>query len=159
MRKIVAVLLTAVAFMASCSTVDCPLNNVVYLKLSLNDGSGKFNDTLSIRTRRSDGTDTLLLNRLTNVGSAWLRVSYTQDRDIYFLTRTDTQLRSINDTLVVEKRDMPHFESVECAPIYFHEITGLSCTHHSIDSVVLSNPRVDYDTTRTNITLHFKVLD
>ena len=38
MRKIIPIILFAIATMVSCSTLDCPLNNTVYTKYKL-DGN------------------------------------------------------------------------------------------------------------------------
>jgi len=159
MRKIVPVLLTCLLIMAACSSIDCPLNNVVYMKIALTDGSGYLGDTLSISTIRTDGTDTLLVNRLTGAGSTWVPMSYAQESDVLILNRWDTLGNTSTDTLRIAKSNLPHFESVECTPIYFHEIGSVSSTLNGLDSAVLTKNMVDYDTTRTNITLYFKALD
>jgi hypothetical protein len=152
------VVLTCVLFMAACSSIDCPLNNIVYMKLSLDDGSGMLTDTLTISTVRSDGSDTVLVNRLVQAASAWVPVSYAQEADVLVLLRTDTLGNMTIDTLRVAKSNLPHFESVDCSPIYFHEISSLNSTHNGLDSAAISKHTIDYDTTQTHIKLYFKAL-
>jgi hypothetical protein len=45
----------------------------------------------------------------------------------------------------VKKEDFPHFESVDCNASFFHRLTDVRHTRHYIDSIVISNPSVDYD--------------
>ena len=69
MRKLLAFL--GVALIVSCSSVDCPVYNMVatnYRCYNSNGDSLKLTDTLSVYSQRRDGTDTLLLNRF--VGKA-----------------------------------------------------------------------------------------
>ena len=75
--------------------------------------------------------------------------------DSFFIALKDTLLRETLDTLVVSKQDLPHFESPECAPAYFHKITAVSCTHHGIDSVAINYPDVNYDTSKKHLYIYF----
>ena len=60
------------------------------------------------------------------------------------------------DTITVTKEDRPHFESVDCSPLYFHTITAINTTNNAIDSVVIINPDVSYDTSKKHIYIYFK---
>ena len=60
------------------------------------------------------------------------------------------------DTVTVTKENHPHFESVDCSPAYFHTITAVSTTHNAIDSVVIKNPDVNYDTSKKHFYIYFK---
>ena len=160
MRRIAQRLLPVVLLLlTACSSIDCPLNNVVYLKMTLDDGSGRMSDTLDVIAHRPILGDTTMVNSLVEAGSAWVEMSYAQDVDVLILSRHDSLWRTSTDTLYVEKSNQPHFESVDCAPTYFHEIKSVSHTHHGLDSAVLYKTTVDYDTTRTNVKLYFKALD
>lgn len=50
--------------------------------------------------------------------------------------------------MTIEKENKPHFESVDCAPAFFHKITSVSCTHNAIDSITINNQDVNYDTSK-----------
>jgi hypothetical protein len=56
---------------------------------------------------------------------------------------------------VVKKTDKMHFESVDCAATYFHTLTGVNYTKHSIDSIVIRNKEVDYDSKREHFRIYF----
>lgn len=64
--------------LAACSSIDCPLNNVVYAKYKLKGDVTKLEDYLTVTTKRADGNDTILLNLLQNTDSFSLPVSYGQ---------------------------------------------------------------------------------
>ena len=68
MRKIVIVILLIVA-VVSCTNIDCPVQNSVMTTYGLRkSGSGEVDtmgiDTMWVRLKRVDHTDTLLINRL-----------------------------------------------------------------------------------------------
>lgn len=50
--------------LAACSSIDCPLNNVVYAKYKLKGDVTKLEDYLTVTTKRADGNDTILLTSL-----------------------------------------------------------------------------------------------
>jgi len=68
----------------------------------------------------------------------------------------DTSLVWTLDTVWLKKEDIPHFESVDCSAHFFHQLTAVRSTHDGIDSLVLDNPSVTYDTGVTNIKIFFK---
>ena len=43
--------------LAACSSIDCPLNNVVYAKYKLKGDVTKLEDYLTVTTKRADGND------------------------------------------------------------------------------------------------------
>lgn len=144
-----------IAFLVSCSSIDCPVNNVVATRYRFYNTDGDslvLMDTLTVTSVRKDGTDTVLLNR--NVGKATfeLPVSYSHPEDILVLHVYNRRM-SIRDTVWVKKDDIPHFESVDCNASFFHQLTGVHYTTNFIDSIVIKNPKVDYDKT----TIHFHI--
>ena len=136
---VVVAILSAVA----CSSIDCPLNNRVYTRYSLRTPDGEV-DTLklytTISTNRTDGSDSVLVNKDENITSISLPISNAQPRDSFFVVSKDSRM---------------HFESTDCAPSYFHNITDVSTTHHAIDSVVVKNHEVNYDTSKNNFYIYF----
>ena len=154
---IVVIMLTG---LAACSSIDCPLNSLVYTQYQLMNAAGRVDtlaDTLTISTKRTDGNDSVLINRSVRTTDFSLPISYSQPQDVFFVETIDTLTKAVTlDTIMVEKVDRPHFESVDCSPSYFHTITAVGTTHNAIDSVVINNPDVDYDTSRKHFNIYFK---
>ena len=171
MRKIVENKFRALPFLAvaamllavSCASIDCPMNSLVYTQYQLRTPGGAVDtlaDTLTISTTRTDGYDSVLINKNVATTEFSLPISYSQPEDVFFIETKDSVLKnSIFDTITVTKEDYPHFESVDCSPAFFHTITGVHCTHNVIDSVVIVNPDVNYDTSQKHFYIYFKHRD
>ena len=168
------------ALVTACSSLECPMNNTVYTTYALYKSDGTrdtLKDTLSVFTlQRDDKQDPVLINRDINFSSLTVPISYEGPLDeLYFLrnvsiTTRDTlyagtdsmkvnstkQKLALVDTVIVHKTDRKHFESVECTPSFFHTLTGVECTHHGIDSVVINHPDVNYDSTKEHLHIYFK---
>ena len=171
MRKIVENKFRALPFLAvaamllavSCASIDCPMNSLVYTQYQLRTPGGAVDtlvETLTISTTRTDGYDSVLINKNVATTEFSLPISYSQPEDVFFIETKDSVLKnSIFDTITVTKEDYPHFESVDCSPAFFHTITGVNCTHNVIDSVVIVNPDVNYDTSQKHFYIYFKHRD
>ena len=158
MRKCLFFIL--MAFVVSCSTIDCPVDNIVETRYRFYNTDGDslvLMDTLTITSKRNDNTE-VLLNR--KVGSATIPVpiSYSHPEDILVFNVYNSEY-SIVDTVWVKKDDIPHFESVDCNASFFHKITGIRHTTNFIDSIVINNPTVDYDKTTIHFYIYPKVGD
>ena len=146
-----------VVFLA-CSSIDCPVQNTVAVNYAICDAEGQeaaLTDTLWVWTRRSDGTDTLLLNRGIGLTTFSLPVSYSHPEDTLLFYIADTNGFWTLDTLFLKKDDIPHFESVDCSAHFFHRLTGTRCTHNGLDSVTIETPLVSYDQTKTHLKIYF----
>ena len=145
---------------ASCSLIDCPLNSLVYTQYQLMTAAGTADtlaDTLTISTNRMDGSDSVLINKNVRTTEFSLPISYTQPQDVFYFELKDTLYKTVvKDTVTVAKTDKMHFESADCSPSYYHKITSVGCTHNSIDSIVLINPDVNYDTSKKHFRIYFK---
>ena len=145
---------------ASCTTIDCPLNSLVYTQYKLMNAEGKadtLTDTLTISTVKTDGTDSILINKNINTTEFALPISYSLPQDVFYFETKDTLTGTATiDTITVTKTDRPHFESVDCSPLYFHTITAVSTTHNAIDSAKIINSDVSYDTSKKHIYIYFK---
>ena len=152
MRKII----TAIAgflVLCACNTINCPLNNVVYVTFGMAD---TLKDSLTVWTILPDNTNDTLINREVNVTSMKLSMSYGQEFDTWVFSAKDALYKTtINDTIRISKDDQPHFESVDCGPVFFHTITDVSSTNHLIQSVTINNSKVDYDASKTNIKIQY----
>lgn len=169
MRKLL--LFFVVIWLTACSSIDCPVQNIVSVQYEIRDKAGdalSIKDTLSVITTRLDGSNILLditthlngqdviLNRLIDKSAFSLPISYSHPEDILFFCFTDTA-KTVVDTVWIKKDDIPHFESVDCSAAFFHRLTDVRCTHNYIDSLVLIEPSVDYDQTTVHFHLYPKV--
>lgn len=161
MRKIVFALITVTAIMA-CTSIDCPVQNLVYTNYELKKAGGKADtlntDSIWIWTHRANGTDTIVLNALCGSSATKfsLPISHTQPEDVFYMLLTDTARNAYIDTIRIKKEDYPHFESVDCQASYFHTITAVSTTHNTLDSIVINHPEVNYDVSQTHFHIYFK---
>ena len=113
------------------------------------------NDTLTISTTKQEGTDSVLINKDVKVDSFILPMSYHQPEDVFYFTVKNKYLQEYKDTVVVKKKDQPHFESVDCSPSFFHTITEVKTTHNLIDSIVINNKDVNYDASKAHFYIYF----
>ena len=138
----------------SCSSVDCPMNSLVYTQYAVCNADGStatLQDTLTISTNRADGNDSVLINHQVNTDSFSLPMSYGHDVDELYL-----QVNSLIDTIWVEKTNKPHFESVDCGVAYFHTLQRVRYTRHALDSIVVNHKDVNYDATKKHFYVYFK---
>ena len=128
------------SLITSCSSINCPVENTVAMHYAI---------------LNSDGTDTLVLNSLTGTSTFSLPVSYSHPEDVLVFYMADRLGIETLDTVWIKKDDIPHFESVDCAAHFFHHITDVRCTHEGIDSIVINNRTVDYNSTVTHLNIYF----
>ena len=158
MRKVLFSLF-ACLLLAACSSIQCPIQTEVLVRYGFYDAdeqSYTLPDTLWVWTQRSDGTDTLLFNRGVNQTGLSLPISYQHPEDMLVFCMADTLNRMTLDTVWVQKKDIPHFESVDCAVHFFHTLTAVRSTHYCIDSITISNTSVNYDTSGEHLHIYFK---
>lgn len=144
--------------LAACSSIDCPVQNVVSVQYAIFNSDGtelSLRDTLTISSKRNDGSDTILLNRLVSKNSFSLPVSYSHPEDILLFTFSKDSVILV-DTVWIKKEDIPHFESVDCSAAFFHELTDVRYTQNAIDSLVLKNKSVNYDVSTIHLHLYPK---
>lgn len=154
MRKLLG-LFIGILLVGSCSSIDCPVENLVLAHYKFYDAEGDsliLYDSLSVTSKAKDGSEALLLNKMTEKASFLLPLSYSLSEDILVLDFWDG-MDHLYDTLWVKKDNIPHFESIDCNAKFFHRLTGVRCTTHNIDSVVIKNSYVDFN----NATVHFYV--
>ena len=97
----------------------------------------------------------MLINKDVNVDSFILPMSYSLLEDSLFFETRNADNRLLRDTVMVQKTNTPHFESVDCKPSFFHTITGVKTTHNSIDSIVINCKEVTYDETKPHFYIYF----
>lgn len=162
MRKIIIVLLL-IAAVVSCTNIECPVQNNVATIYGLYKSDDGDVDTLGVDTmwvwlKRIDHTDTLLVNRLCGAKATYfsIPISNTQPEDSICIRVVDDTDKEWFDTIVVKKTDSPHFESVDCKASYFHYLTDVKSTQHLIETIVINNPDVNYDTSNQHFHLYLK---
>ena len=150
---------------AACSSIDCPLNNRTYATFRLAGDVAKLEHTLTVSTPRSalgPDEDTVLINRLASADSIALPMSYTHDEDTLYFTLNATandageETAAITDTVWIKKQNVPHFESVDCSPAMFHNISEVRSTHHAIDDIQINNNKVTYNDAKAHFLIYFK---
>jgi hypothetical protein len=144
-------LLQFVVFLVSCSSIECPVQNTVRTLYAV--GGTPLADTLTVSSVKSDGKDTILLNRAAAPTSFGLPISHHHATDKLLFK---TVRLAVTDTVWIDKEDIPHFESVDCGTSFFHQITGVRYTQKGIDSIVVNQSFVDYDPSVTHLTVYFK---
>ncbi len=135
--------LIAYLVLASCSSIECTQSSISPCRYEIADSLQ--NDTLTVGIIRGNGTDSIYLNRLVDADGFTVPVSYTQPTDVLLFHFTDTFAVTHTDTVRLSKKDIPHFDSVDCTPTYFHEIINVETTHHVIDSITILNPSITYE--------------
>ncbi len=154
----VTALLIGCFVMIACSSIDCPLNSRVAVVYKLMGTESPLADSLTITTNRFDQSDPVLLNKVVNVDSFVLPISYQRPEDVLFFRRSNATGWSVTDTVVIKKQDTPHFEAVDCNPLFFHEIEQVSHTRLGIDSIVIHKSKVTYDASEPHLYIYFKHL-
>ena len=158
MRKVFFAFSTLLLLMA-CSSIECPIQTEMAVRYAFYDADDQpytLPDTLFVWTQRSDGTDTLLFNRGVNQTGLRLPISYQHPEDMMVFGIVDTLKVVTLDTVWIQKEDIPHFESVDCAAHFFHTLTGVRSTHYSIDTIKIINTSVNYDTSGEHLHIYFK---
>lgn len=139
------------ALMCACSSVNCPLNNIVQMKWQF---SSTLDGTLTVSTNRHDGNDTVLVNQNTQTDSLLLPMSYTADEDTFQLDWISSDSVSYTDHIIINKQNLQHFESIECSPTVYHYINSVETDGVFIDSVRIANPNVTNNTNSANIIIY-----
>ena len=95
------------------------------------------------------------MNRLQNGSGVELPVSYSSPTDTLILQFTDTLRRRREDTIWIDKQNIPHYESPDCPASMFHYVTGVRWTSRLIDSVTVTNPNINYNVSE-NFRIYFR---
>ena len=155
--------LLLVVLMTACSSIDCPVDATVTTQYQIKNSDGTehtLSDTMTVTSVRSDGKDTILYNKGIGISKFTLPVSYTHPEDVLvFQFDNSNNNLHITDTLWIKKYDYPHFESVDCDTTYFHTITDVKYTCNYIDSIVINNSSVTYDSQTVHFYLYPKSND
>lgn len=157
MRKLI-IFFAVISAIAACSSIDCPLNNKVYAKYKFVGGSAQEGTTLTVTTplSQAEGDDSVLINKMEYADGISLPMSYTRTEDLFFFSFENSDGNAITDTIKVAKNNMPHFESVDCNPAFFHTITNVTYTKHAIDSIKINKNTVTYNAAEAHFIIYLK---
>lgn len=153
--RFLTTLIALCALCASCEMSDCPINNIVYGTYGFyqqgEEGDEKITllDTLTIRAA---GTDSILVNRYIKASEVDVPVSYTAKADTLILTFTSELGSVAEDSIIIRKENIRHYESPDCPASMFHIVQGVQHTRVFIDSIAIINPNINY-----NVSEHFKI--
>lgn len=136
-----------------CANIDCPLDNQTEMQVHFYDAATRaevsLSDSLTILGVKGDST-VLLYNRAYGVNSLKFPLNADSDRDT-LLFRFISADGTFVDTLYVDHRRQPHFESLDCPASMFHTLQQISVRAAAlpraslgIDSVSIVNPKVQY---------------
>ena len=149
-KKSLMLLVVGTLLIAGCSTIDCPLNNRVYSKYKLAGDVKTLNSKMTITANLHNGNDSVIINQAEKTDSFELPMSYSMPIDTFYLDIKGS---------AQSYRDMPHFESVDCSPAIFHKVTAINYTQHTIDSIVINQPNVTNNVTKSTFLIYFKSAD
>lgn len=155
MRKSFWLIAVIALFVGACSTIDCSLNTRVATTYKLMGDVKTLADPLTVTADLGDGNDSVILNKLVSTDSFQLPMSYNRHEDVFYF-KSEGATGTLLDTVIVSKKDKPHFEAVDCNPIIFHEITDVRYTKYFIDSIGVNNKQVTNEISKSNFHLYLK---
>lgn len=159
-----AAALVASLGLTACTSINCPLDNIVVWTLTFYDSETEEALKLpAILTVDAEGAGTLY-NMGTSINSMTLPMSMSADADtLYLRWRLTADTPAVTDTLYVAHTNEPHFEAIDCPAAIFHTITDAHLTPHAnayfpiaIDSVSIRRHQVDYNDVE-NIRLYLRL--
>ena len=141
---------------AACTSIDCPVESNVATLYQVRNSDGTeltLTDSITVTTKTAKDSDTIIFNKGVGISSFSLPVSYKHPEDVlvFSFDNDNNNNLHVTDTVWIKKEDYPHFESVDCSAAFFHNITDVRYTRNYIDSIVIKNPSVTYDSK----TVHF----
>lgn len=161
-RLALSSMVAAALMVVGCQNISCPLDNVVLMTncLCYQGAPVTMADTLSVTVAR---TDSVLLNRLSGFSSFQLKMHEVAEGHLtdtlvlnWSLKATELQpALQLRDSIFVDHDCHIYFESIDCPPVIFHNITSARSTRNLLDSVEVIQPRVEYEDVE-NLRLHLR---
>lgn len=154
MKKVPILAVLSLMLATACTSIDCPLDNLVELTCGLYSAETKsaltLTDTLTIRA--GGVKDTTLLNRALGLSSFELPVRHGVACDTLLLDLSNASGQTATDTIYLGHTNEAHFESIDCPTAVFHTLTSVRWTSHAlsvmpltVDSVAIVRQTVNYD--------------
>lgn len=101
-------------------------------------------------TVTATGTDSVIINRMTEVSSIALPLRYTADSTELIFRYT----AHLTDTLIIRHTNTPYFVSMDCGYQMKQNINGVHSTYRYLDSLYVSNSEISINGTE-NIQLYY----
>lgn len=120
-----------------CSMTARPMLNANIYTVNVETGLGE-RDTLEQLTITALGTDSVIVNSLTQVRELSLPLRYTVDSTVFVL-HYDARTR---DTIVLSHSNTPYFLSMDCGYQMQQALTGVGYTRNVLDSIYVSNSEI-----------------
>ena len=154
--KILTFLAIAVMTLTACDNgYDCHLENTAYNRIgfysSADSVTGKYAlpETLTVSIM-INGTDSILVNHITDTDGLQLPMSYTNSCDTVIFNYND----EITDTLYVAHENILYYQSMECGTVMYHKLDSITHTNRFIDSVSIVQQYVKFDPNE-NVKIYF----
>ncbi len=154
--KILTFLAIAVMTLIACDNgYDCYLENTAYNRIgfysSTDSVTGKYAlpETLTVSIM-INGTDSILVNHITDADGLQLPMSYTNSCDTVIFSYND----AITDTLYVAHENILYYQSMECGTVMYHKLDSITHTDRFIDSVSIVQQYVKFDPNE-NVKIYF----
>lgn len=142
---------------SACTSIDCPLNNVVYSRFTFYGTTNGKTSTVALEdtlTVTAAGTDSILVNKDYGASTLSLPISYYNPTDVLTFLYASTSGQA-HDTLWIDKTNYEHFESPDCPTAMFHNIQNVRYTRNFIDTIVVENPVINYNE-NNNFKIYFR---
>jgi hypothetical protein len=159
MRQYANVLLLVVVMLlaAGCNDEeDCSLNGRPMMTCNLFAEDLETGQMVKVAlqelTITAAGTDSIILNKATNVSTLTLPLRYTSDSTQLVF---DYGEEFGTDTLIITQSNTPYFLSMDCGYQMKQSITGRAYTRHQIDSIHVAQPQIDIYGTE-NLQIYFR---
>lgn len=137
-----------------CSSIDCSIDNVVAMNVSLPDTVK--GETLDVDLFLGGERDTSLYTNGTNITALSLPMTYGQTEDVLLFHFTDSVNVTTTDTVRIGKTNRPYTESVDCPPQFRHIITNVGFTKNRIGDITINDTEVSNDQTKQNLIIHLR---
>lgn len=139
-----ALLVGGALLLASCGGDDCVINNTVAVTMNFYASAGNavmLNDELTVSVVRR-GNDSIVLNRKSSATGVSVPLGYAHECDTIVLR---FGLNNIVDSVFLHHTNQPYFISLDCGTAMFHTLTDADCTHNVLQSVIVTQPEINYD--------------
>ena len=144
--------------LTSCSDDDCSIAGRAMINGSFytTAASGYTErDTLPTLTVTALGTDSIIINRETNVRAVSLPLSYVSDMTVLVFHYDYATNPADADTIYITQENTLFFESIECGYSMEQSITNITHTEHQLSSITINNKNANINGTE-NLTFLFK---
>lgn len=135
-----ALLCSLLAVIAACSEeADCSMNARAMMQCNLFRINEESDTEEAVELERLTvtawGTDSIIVNNMSNVKSVALPLRYATDSTVLVFRY---QMEP-SDTLIVRHVNTPYFLSMDCGYQMKQAITDISYTRHQLDSISITN--------------------